>query len=206
MVPRPSRLQLLCLTALLAFASGCRQTGAVRPVSTTRQWGSLGLSWTLRDGKTFDPLDEGESYHLDGGYVLWDGDERRLFGWDGARISVEGGLSFSRFEVNTVVNAVEEADVYRVSLGGRVEWDLEDRPLTPYLRGGLYARTHRDQDLDFGDYDQDGKGVYVGGGVVWWYTPHAGVGPFVTHARDQSGNDLNETFFGVSLLIRAPGS
>ncbi len=199
-------LRTLTFFALALACVGCRQPRRVRePIRTTREYAALGVSYAFRTGKVVDPVEEGLAYHVDGGYVLFDGVKRRLFGWERARASVELGISFSRFDLDPPVTDEVEADVYRLSLGGRLEWDLEQPLLTPYLRAGIYGRTHRDQELDLPDYDQDGRGLYAGVGVVWWATETVGLGPFATFTRDVNTNNLRETFVGITMLIRSEG-
>lgn len=198
-----STLRTLAILLCALAGGGCRQLQrGEQPIRTTHQYAALGTSYTFRSGKHADPVEEGLSYHLDAGYVIFDGDERRLLGWERARASIEGGLAFSRFDLDPPLPEVEEADIYRLYGGARLEWDLVEVPVTPFLRAGLYGRTHRDQPLDVVDYDQDGRGVYAGGGVVWWATENVGIGPFATYARDVRTNNLTEIFAGLTVVIR----
>ncbi len=194
-------LRLLAATALCLLAS-CHVLGEKRAVRESREYGGLGMSWDFRSGKS-EPVEEGPAYHVHGGYVLFDGDDEKLFGLD-ARASVDLEVGFSRFDLDPPLALEDEADVWRFAGGGRLEWDLEDLPLTPYLRGGFYVRSHTDEKLDVGAYDQDGRGIYAGVGCLWWYEENLAVGPFVTFTRDVNTNNLRETFLGLSVMIRAP--
>lgn len=198
-----SPLRAIVLAAALLVAPACRSAAPVRPVQTSREYASLRVSHVSRGGKPDDPVEDGAAYGVTGGYVLWDGLERRLFGWRGVRASVELGAAFSRLGLDTPFNGLEEADVYRFSLGGRLERDLDGLPLTPWIEGGLYVRSHGELDLDADPFDQGGHGLFVGTGVAWWVLENVALGPFVSYARDMRTNNLTETFFGVSVLIRA---
>ena len=202
----PSRLRPLAALAFVcatALASSC--TTAQKNVRPLQSWeyGSVGLGWAFRSGKNVDPVEEDFAFNFNGGYVLWDGRRERFLGLEGVRGSLDLGASFSRFDLDPPANDEVMADVYRITIGGRLERDLEDLPLTPWVRGGGYLRTHGTQELDFGDYDQDGWGAFAELGLLWWATPEVGIGPFAYFARDIHSNDLRETLVGITVLVRA---
>jgi len=173
------------------------RNAAALPVQGRREWLSFGAGLMSRGGSSGDLFEDGLGWSVDGGYVLGG---RRF------RTSLELGGTYSEHDIDTPPRDDGDLDLYRISAGFRIELDLPRAPLTPYVRGGWFYRFSDDDEFEAEPFDQDGDGVYVGGGLLYWVQSYLAIGPFVVHYEGVDEDDLEETFVGLQALFRHSGS
>lgn len=198
-----ARAAVACALAGLALAA-CRSAGGVRwtpPFHAEHDeeetgwapWSSewLGVSLAIVERQKNETVDLEDSY-----------------GW-----SIEGGLEFTRWPIRPSlelgagwsphglegVAGSEELDIFRVFMGGRLSWRSEHSYLSPYVRGGIFSRRSRAEDLGGGMIvDQDGSGTYTGAGIDVWTSPGGRAGPFVLWFEGNDEDELEELLIGFT--------
>jgi hypothetical protein len=85
--------------------------------------------------------------------------------------------------------------VLRISSGLRASMRFGASPIGMFVDAG--GAWHDERSSDAGLRADDQAGLYVGGGLEWWYAPFASLGPAVWHFEGLD-DGLSETWIGLS--------
>jgi hypothetical protein len=185
--PRTFRAHGLAL-GLLLFCGACRVPGPP-PEGRGREWLSVFAASVDRRGSDADQVDDSAAFALEGGYDV--------LATTRVRAGFEIGVSWSRHDVPVTTGTDEnpKLSVARYQLGGRASLDLTPLNAVLYVNGGIYVRNEESNDEP--DFEQNGRGNYLGGGLDFWYDSTGRMGPFV-RAYDFADSDLTEVLVGLA--------
>jgi hypothetical protein len=172
--------------ALLTAAGACRAPDPVTPIP--RQWIEVGMGPVLRGEERTPEVEDDWGWHLGGGYDLYSAEHLR------GGFELQG--SFARHDVAgpSAPGDSPQIDAWTWMLGGRLQTDAWPVPFGAHLRAGGFYRF--ESDLDSADVALDQGGVYLGGGLDWWFKRDAVLSVFVL--RLEGSEDLDETWLGLS--------
>jgi len=97
---------------------------------------------------------------------------------------------------------LEQDDFFavRAMLGGRLAWFGAQATVVPYVRGGWMYRWDEGE----GDFEENGPGFYLGGGLDFTVMPGLSIAPQILFTSAELGDediDTEETVFGVEFHI-----
>jgi hypothetical protein len=182
---------LLCLAS-----SACRNTLPPRD-GHGRQWFAVAGSMVERDGDQAQDVDEAGAFTLEGGYDV--------LTTEYLRAGFEVGFNWSSHDVRSTSTPGESWDLYvaRWSMGARAGLMIPAIDGVLYVNGGFFLR---DEDADDWDVvaapppEESGTGLYIGGGLDFWFDRVGRMGPFVRY-YDDSDSDVHEMLIGLSVTF-----
>jgi hypothetical protein len=186
------KASVLCAAlALAAAAHGCRAPGPP-PEGRGREWLSVFGGSVDRRGSDADLVDDSAAFALEGGYDV--------LATEHVRAGFEVGVVWSSHDVPQTVgtNADPRLTVARWALGARASLDLTPLNAVLWANGGIYVRSEDSSDEP--DFEQDGRGSYVGGGLEFWFDGTGRMGPFV-RGYDFADSDLTEVMLGLAVTF-----
>jgi len=197
--------RILATCLLLIPCAACRDLSAQRPPDTryemirpelggqgpshSREWFRFSAGFLDRMQEAGDPIDDGFSFGLDGGFDI---------ATTVLTPSVEVGIAYTSAHVDQV--GASSLDLWRGSIGLRGTLYADGGRWRPYVRGGGFVRWSTD-DLDE-PLDPYATGFYAGAGIDWPYLDGMWLGPSVTWYRGAHEDDVEEWLFALSATFR----
>lgn len=194
--------------ALALVATACRSPSAerapdaryetIRPewrgdeARISREWLRVSAGWLERDQRDDDPVGDGPTFGIEGGFDLA---TRAVL-----TPSVELGVNFT--DARVTLPDTDNVDLWRALVGLRGTYVASG--WRPYARAGGFVRwSTQDQEEPLDPY---GTGVYAGIGADWPYLDGMWLGPSFTwfHAlnEDAPGGETDEFLFSLSATFR----